>query len=39
MVDWGCQATISDDDLLDDDAIYTLIDIFRAAAPLVRHFD
>ncbi len=39
MVDWGCQATISDDDLLDDEAIYTLIDIFRAAAPLVRHFD
>lgn len=39
MVDWSCQATISDDDLLDDDAIYTLIDIFRAAAPLVRHFD
>jgi len=39
MVGWRCQTAIADEDLLDDDVIYTLIDIFRAAAPLVRHFN
>ncbi|MEP4199250.1 MAG: DUF2461 domain-containing protein [Aliishimia sp.] len=35
----GCRKDLSDALLLDDDAMDELIDIFRAASPLVRYFD
>lgn len=39
MVGLGCRKDIPDALLLDDDAIDTLIEIFRSASPLVRYFE
>lgn len=39
MIGIGCRQQIPDALLLEDHAIDALIDIFRAASPLVRHFD
>lgn len=39
MVGMGSRKDLSDDLLLDDDAMDDLVDIFRAASPLVRYFD
>jgi len=39
MVGLGCRKDLPDAILLNDDAIDLLIEIFRAASPLVRHFD
>lgn len=35
----GCRQDISDAALLEDDAIYLLVEIFRSASPLVRCFE
>ena len=39
MVGLGCRKDIPDEQLLDDEVIDQLIEIFRAATPLVRYFD
>lgn len=39
MVGLGCRKDLSDESLLDDDVMDELIEIFRAASPLVRFFD
>lgn len=39
MVGMGCRKNLPDEALLDDDVIDDLIEIFRAAGPLVRHFN
>jgi uncharacterized protein (TIGR02453 family) len=39
MHGFGCRKDLPDAALLDDDIIYTLTDIFRAASPLVRFFE
>lgn len=39
MVGLGCQKDLSDAALLEDDAIDQVVDIFRAASPLVRYFE
>jgi uncharacterized protein (TIGR02453 family) len=39
MVGLGCRKDVPDALLLDDEVIDLLIGIFRAASPLVRHFD
>jgi uncharacterized protein (TIGR02453 family) len=39
MIGLGCRQGLADDLLLDDDVIDQLVDIFRAASPLVRFFD
>lgn len=39
MVGFGCRADLSDEQMLDDDVIDPIIEIFRAASPLVRFFD
>ena len=39
MIGLGCRQSVPDDLLLDDDVIDLLIEIFRAASPLVRFFD
>ncbi|WP_085307152.1 DUF2461 domain-containing protein [Planktotalea arctica] len=39
MAGLGCRKNLPDAFLYDDDAIDTLIEIFRAASPLVRYFD
>lgn len=39
MVGLGCRQDLPDALLLDDDVIDLLIEIFRAASPLVRYFD
>jgi uncharacterized protein (TIGR02453 family) len=39
MIGLGCRKDIPDALLLEDEAIDLLIDIFRAASPLVRYFD
>lgn len=39
MAGLGCRKDIPDAALLDDEAIDQLSEIFRAASPLVRHFD
>ena len=35
----GCRHDIADEALLDDDVIDELVEVFRAASPLVRHFN
>jgi hypothetical protein len=30
---------VTEEELLDDDAIYKIIEIFRSASPLVRYFE
>lgn len=35
----GCRADLSDEQMLDDDVMDQLIEIFRAASPLVRFFE
>jgi hypothetical protein len=39
MVGLGCRKDLPDAALLEDDAIDAVVDIFRAASPLVRYFD
>ncbi len=39
MVGLGCRKDLTDESLLDDDVMDELIEIFRAASPLVRFFD
>lgn len=39
MVGFGCRKDLPDALLLEDDVIGLLIDIFRSASPLVRHFE
>jgi uncharacterized protein (TIGR02453 family) len=39
MVGLGCRQDLADELLLDDEVIDQLIDIFRAARPLVRYFE
>lgn len=39
MIGLGCRKDLPDALLLDDDLMDTLIEIFRAASPLVRYFD
>ena len=39
MVGLGCRKDLPDALLLDDEVIDLLIEIFRAASPLVRYFD
>ena len=39
MVGFGCRKDVPDALLLDDDVIDLLVEIFRAASPLVRYFD
>lgn len=39
MVGLGCRKDLADADLLEDDVIEQLIDIFRSASPLVRFFE
>ena len=39
MIGLGCRKELPDALLLDDDVMDVLIEIFRAASPLVRHFD
>ncbi len=39
MIGLGCRTDLADEDLLDDEVIDQLIEIFRAASPLVRHFE
>lgn len=38
MQGWGCRKSLRDEELLDDDVMDDLIEIFRAATPLVRYF-
>lgn len=38
MVGLGCRHDLSDDQLLDDDIMDHLVEVFRAASPLVRYF-
>lgn len=39
MVGLGCRKDVSDAEMLDDDVIDLLVEVFRAASPLVRYFD
>lgn len=39
MVGLGCRKDLPDAQLLDDEVVYHLIEIFRSASPLVRYFD
>ena len=39
MVGLGCRASLPDTDMLDDQVIDELIEIFRVASQLVRYFD
>lgn len=39
MVGMGCRKDLPDADLLEDDVIEQLIDIFRSASPLIRYFE
>ena len=38
MLGLGCRHDLSDDQLMDDDVMDELVEVFRAASPLVRHF-
>lgn len=39
MLGLGCRHDLTDDQLLDDDIMDDLVEVFRAASPLVRHFE
>ena len=39
MVGLECRAQLTEEELLDDDVIYKIIEVFRSATPLVRYFE